>query len=513
MRFIPVFPDTGPRTAAVSLHRRHWAAHRKKFTMAVSTLAPTAEYQSVNPFNGTTIASFVPTTDEQLEASIAAAQACYVAWRRTTYAHRAGIVAEAARLMHEQYDEFAHLATLEMGKRIDEARGEVNFSADILAYYARNAERFLAPVKLHPKVGHAHMESSPIGVIFCVEPWNFPYYQLARIAGPHLMAGNVVMVKHAGIVPQCAIAFEKLWIDAGGPRGLYTNLLISHAQSDRIIDDPRIKGVALTGSVAAGKSIAARAGANCKPSSMELGGSDAFIVLEDADLEHAVKWAVWGRMYNAGQTCCAAKRFIVVESIADAFFEQFRTALAALAPGDPLDVKTTLGPLSTESALVDLLKQVDGAVAHGATIALGGKRIDRPGAFMEPTILTGVTPTNPAFREEFFGPVALFFRVKNEAEAIALASDSDFGLGGSVFTKDEARGQRVASQVETGMMFVNNISWSDAELPFGGIKYSGYGRELGDMGIQEFVNKKLVRFGTIEAPATVPELVASARHT
>jgi succinate-semialdehyde dehydrogenase/glutarate-semialdehyde dehydrogenase len=469
--------------------------------MAVSTLQIAPEYESVNPFDGKTLQTFVETTDAQLEAKIAAAQTCYASWRQKTCAERAVVVAKAAELIHAQFDAFARLATIEMGKRIDEARAEVNFSGDILAYYAKNAERFLAPEKLHPVVGHAHMESSPIGIIFCVEPWNFPYYQLARVAGPHLMAGNVVMVKHAGIVPQCAIAFEKLWIDAGGPPGLYTNLLISHAQSDRIIDDARIKGVALTGSVAAGKSVAARAGANCKPSSMELGGSDAFIVLDDADLEHTIPWAIWGRMYNAGQTCCAAKRFIVVESIADAFLAKFTAGLAALKPGDPLDAKTTLGPLSSESALVDLLEQVDAAVAHGAKIALGGKRIDRPGAFMEPTILTDIAPKNPAFREEFFGPVALFFRVKNEAEAIALASDSDFGLGGSVFTKDEARGQRVASQVETGMMFVNNISWSDAELPFGGIKYSGYGRELGDMGIQEFVNKKLVRFGKIEAPS------------
>jgi succinate-semialdehyde dehydrogenase/glutarate-semialdehyde dehydrogenase len=315
------------------------------------------------------------------------------------------------------------------------------------------------------------------------------------------MAGNVLLVKHAACVPQCALAFAQLWLEAGGPAGLYTNLLISHDQSDQVVDDPRIKGVALTGSVAAGRSLAARAGKNLKVSSMELGGSDAFIVLEDADLDLTVKWAVWGRMYNTGQTCCAAKRFIVVESLADAFLARFRAALAALAPGDPMDEKTTLGPLSTESALLDLLKQVDAAVAHGAKVLLGGKRIDRPGSFMEPTILTEVAPGNPAFRDEFFGPVAMFFRVKDEDAAIALANDSDFGLGGSVFTRDVARGKRVASRVETGMMFINNISWSDAELPFGGIKNSGYGRELGDMGIQEFVNKKLVRTATVAAPA------------
>jgi succinate-semialdehyde dehydrogenase/glutarate-semialdehyde dehydrogenase len=391
--------------------------------------------------------------------------------------------------------------TLEMGKRIGEARGEVEFSSRILAYYAENAERFLAPVKLNPTVGEAHMESSPIGVIFGVQPWNFPYYQLARIAGPHLMAGNTLLVKHAGIVPKCALAFEKLLLDAGAPAGLYTNLFISHAQSDRVVDDPRIKGVCLTGSVAAGRSIAARAGQNLKISSMELGGSDAFIVLEDADLDHTIPWAVWGRMYNTGQTCCAAKRFIVVEAIADRFIERFRAALAALEAGDPMDETTTLGPLSTEAALVQLLEQVDTAVARGARLLMGGRRIDRPGAYMQPSILTDIQPDNPAFRDEFFGPVALFFRVKDDAAAIALANDSDFGLGGSVWTRDVVRGRRVASKVETGMMFINNLDWSDAELPFGGIKTSGYGRELGDMGIQQFVNKKLVRIANAPAPA------------
>ena len=457
-------------------------------------------YSSVNPFNGKLLQSFDQLTDKQLEEKLAAAESCYKTWKHTSYTERAKIIAKASKLLAERADEFAHTMTLEMGKRIGEARGEVKFSADILAYYAKHAEAFLAPQKLNPTIGDAHMESSPIGVIFGVEPWNFPYYQLARVAGPHLMAGNVLVIKHAGCVPQCAIAFEKLFIDAGAPVGLYTNLLISHEQSDKVIDDVRIKGVALTGSVPAGRSIAARAGQNLKPSSMELGGSDAFIVLDDADLEHTIPWALWGRMYNTGQTCCAAKRFIVVDKIADKFLEKFSAALSGLKAGDPLDEKTTLGPLSTESALVDLLKQVDSAVAHGAKVLIGGKRVDRPGSFMQPTILTDVTPKNPAFRDEFFGPVAMFFRVKDEDEAIALANDSDFGLGGSVFTKDIERGRRVASRVETGMMFVNNISWSDAELPFGGIKDSGYGRELGDMGIQQFVNKKLVRYAKVEAP-------------
>ena len=458
-------------------------------------------YESINPNTGSLLKSFEHVNNAQLEKSLAAAESCFHVWKKKSYAERAAIINKAAALLHAHVDDFAKLETLEMGKRINEARGEVKFSADIMAYYAKHAEAFLAPVKLQPQMGEAHMESSPIGVLFCVEPWNFPYYQLARVAGPQLMAGNVLVVKHAGCVPQCAIAFEKLLIDAGAPVGAYTNLLITHEQCDRVIDDPRIKGVALTGSVAAGRVVAARAGKNLKKSSMELGGSDAFIVLDDADLDKTIPWAVWGRMYNGGQTCCAAKRFIVLDTVADAFLAKFKTALEALTPGDPMDEKTTHGPLSTEAALVQLIAQVNDAVKGGAKLLMGGKRIDRPGSFMQTTILTDISPANPAFRDEFFGPVVSFYRVKTEAEAIALANDSDFGLGGSVWTKDEARGKRIASQIDTGMMFVNNINWLDAELPFGGIKDSGYGRELGNMGIQEFVNKKLVRTGHFPAPA------------
>ena len=457
-------------------------------------------YQSINPNDGKILATFAELTDKQLETALATAASCFDIWRSNTFAQRANIAANAAAIMRRRIDELARLVTLEMGKRIEEARGEVLLSAEIIDYYARNAETFLAPQPIPSDTGEAIIESSPFGVLFGVQPWNFPYYQLARFAAPNLMAGNVVMVKHAACVPQCAIAFEQLWREAGAPAGAYTNLLISHDQVSQVIDDPRVKGVALTGSVEAGKSVAARAGQNLKKSTMELGGSDAFIVLEDADIDKTVSWAVWAKMNNTGQCCVAAKRFIVVEELADQFLDKFQTALAAFQPGDPMDKSTTLGPLSSEAALVKLLDQIKQAVAKGAAVVMGGNRIDRAGSFMQPTILTNITSANPAFRAEFFGPVALFFRVKSEDEAIALANDSDFGLGGSVFTSDIDRGKRLASRVETGMMFINQPTWTAPDLPFGGIKNSGYGRELSNLGIHEFVNKKLVRIAAIDAP-------------
>jgi len=452
------------------------------------------EYQTINPFTEELVKTFPQHTDAQLEEIIATAENVYESdWSLRTLHERKAIIKKAAAILRENLDEFAKPITLEMGKLFREAQGEVQLSADILDYYADNAGAFLAPRKLKVAQGEAIVESAPMGVLFCVEPWNFPYYQLARVAGPDLMAGNVLIIKHAPNVPQCALAFEKLFLDAGAPKGVYTNVFLSNEQAAKAVADPRIKGVALTGSERAGAAVAAEAGQALKKTTMELGGSDAFIVLDDADMDTAVKWGVWGRMNNTGQCCVAAKRFVLHEGIADAFLDRFQAEMRKLVPGDPMDPQTTLGPLCTKAALDLVLQQIKTAVDGGAKVLLGGKRLNRRGYFLEPTILTDITPENRSFHQEFFAPVALIFRVKNEQEAIKLANDSPYGLGGSVITKDIERGKRVARQIETGMVFINQSTWTAPDLPFGGVKNSGYGRELSDLGISEFVNKKLIR--------------------
>jgi succinate-semialdehyde dehydrogenase/glutarate-semialdehyde dehydrogenase len=451
-------------------------------------------YQSTNPYDGKVLATFDEQDGATLERKLQSAADCFERdWRERSYAERAVVIKRAAALMRERAGELARLATLEMGKLLAQSAGEVALSAAILDYYADHAEAFLAPEKLASRSTDTMVESSPVGVLLGVEPWNYPYYQIARFAAPNLMAGNVVMVKHASNVPQCALAFEQLLHDAGAPAGAYTNLFISKDQIAQLIDDPRIRGVALTGSEAAGAIVAARAGQNLKKTTLELGGSDAFIVLDDADLDKAVKHAVSGRMGNAGQACTASKRFIVVESMADRFLDKFQQALAGFSAGDPLDAATTLAPLSSARALDTLIEQVERCVAAGARLVMGGSRIDGAGAFMQPTILADIDAANPAYKEEFFGPVALFFRVADDDAAVALANDSPFGLGGSVFTADIERGKRIARRIDTGMVFINSAAVSSPELPFGGVKNSGYGRELSAAGIQEFVNKKLIR--------------------
>jgi len=382
-----------------------------------------------------------------------------------------------------------------MGKRISESQYEINYCADITEYYAKGAEKFLADQPMEDVDADAYIHFEPLGVLMGVMPWNFPFYQVIRFATPNIMAGNTVMVKHASNVPQCAAAIAELFTQCGLPDGVYTNLFIPSEFVEAIVSDKRVQGVSLTGSEKAGAAVAAIAGKNLKRSVLELGGNDPFIVLEDADLEKTVELAVKGRMVNAGQSCVASKRFIVVEKVAEKFLSAFKEQMSQLKMGDPMDEKTTLAPLSTEEAAVNLLEKVREAVSAGATVVLGGDRPDREGAYFNPTILTDITPDVPTFDQELFGPVASVYVVKDEAEAIKLANNSSYGLGGSVYTQDIERGRRVAEQVETGMMFVNQPTKSQAELPFGGIKNSGYGRELSHLGILEFVNKKLIHLG------------------
>jgi succinate-semialdehyde dehydrogenase / glutarate-semialdehyde dehydrogenase len=455
---------------------------------------------TINPYTNQTLKTFAELTPEGIEAAVSTADAQFRAWSRTPYAERAGLLKGVAKILRERSSELSVLLTTEMGKLVAESAGEIELSAAIFDYYADNGERFLADRPLKPGHGEAMVRNSPLGVVLGVEPWNFPFYQVARFAAPNIMIGNVVLLKHASNVPQCAIVIEEIFRKAGAPAGVYTNLLIPGAHISALLDDHRIKGASLTGSEEAGRSLAAAAGKNGKKSVLELGGSDAFIVLEDADIDKAVEWAYVGRMNNTGQCCVAAKRMIVVEAVAAEFIKKFVARMSNLKVGDPQDATTQLGPLSSEEAAVDLMKQVDQTVKAGAKVLLGGKRIDRQGAFVEATVLTELKPGLPISYEEMFGPVALIYRVKDEEEAITLANDSPYGLGCSVFTRDIARGKRIADRIDTGMVFINHPTWTAPELPFGGVKGSGYGRELSALGIEEFVNRKLIRVSALDDP-------------
>ena len=449
--------------------------------------------KTTNPATNKVLKSFEEMTKKQVDDAITLSSTTYKQWKKTSYADRASLLHRVAKLMREQKTKLAELITLEMGKIISQSESEIDLSANILDYYADNAETFLADKKLNPESGQAFVRSSSIGVLFGVMPWNFPFYQVVRFAAPNIMVGNTILLKHASIVPQCAIAIEKLFEEAKAPQGLYTNLMISGKRSTALVDDVRIKGVSLTGSEGAGASMAAAAGKNLKRSVLELGGSDSFIVLEDADIDKTIEMAIIGRMNNNGQSCVASKRFIAVEAIADEFLEKFTAAIAALKVGDPMDADTQVGPLSSEQALEDLLDQVSRFEKAGAKVATGGKRAFEQGAYMQPTLLTNLKRGEPTFYEELFGPVASFYRVKNEQEALELANDSPFGLGGSIYTKDIARAIKIADQIDSGMVFINQPTASQPDLPFGGTKRSGYGRELAEQGIHEFVNKKLIR--------------------
>jgi succinate-semialdehyde dehydrogenase / glutarate-semialdehyde dehydrogenase len=458
-------------------------------------------FQTVNPATGKLIRTFEWISDRDLELAVGTAHKAYETdWRLRPVGDRAKIVSRAAAILREKADEYAGYLTLEMGKRIAEAHSEVAMSAAILDYYAKKAESYLEP-KLLPESPGAQLRTDPIGVLLGIEPWNYPYYQIARVAGPQLMVGNVLLLKHAENVPQAALAFARLFEEADAPAGVYTNIFASIEQAGRVIEDPRVRGVTLTGSERAGAAVAERAGRHLKKVVLELGGSDPLIVLDDAPLEWTVGSALAGRMVNTGQCCVGTKRIIIIgKERGAAFLDGFVKRMAALKPGDPADRSTSLAPISSERALENLLAQIEIARKNGATVAVGGKRIDRPGFYLEPTVLTGVSQNNPIYTQELFGPVACLYVVKDEREAIRLANATSFGLGGSVFTADVEHGRKVATQIESGMVFINQPIRTQAELPFGGVKNSGFGRELSELGFDEFVNKKLITVAPVGSP-------------
>ena len=452
-------------------------------------------YQTTNPYTGETLKTFPDATDAQVAQALERGHTAFQRWRLKPVSERVTFLQKAADLLRARHTEYAKLLTTEMGKLLAEAEAEVELSAAILEYYVKHAEAELAPQPLpceDPVVSEAQLVHESLGILLAIEPWNFPYYQIARIMAPQLAAGNVILLKHASNVPQSAAAFEKLMQETGLPAGCFQNLYATRGQIETIINDPRVQGVALTGSEGAGALVAAQAGRALKKSTMELGGADAFIVLDDADLDKAVKWAVFGRHWNGGQVCCSSKRIIVHESIHDEFVRRYTEGVAQLKAGDPMEASTTLAPLSSQQAADDARRWIDEAVAHGATATVIGAEVPKQGAFVRPVLLTGVKPGNPVYHHEFFGPVSMIFKVKDEDEAIRLANDSPFGLGGSVFTQDIERGKRVAAQISTGMVYINHPTAVKADLPFGGIRRSGYGRELIGLGLKEFVNHKLV---------------------
>ena len=449
-------------------------------------------FVSANPATGQIIEEF-PVWDEiQLEEAMVQVAITTPDWAATPLAERCQYVRRMAEVLLARRDELAEMITLEMGKLISEARAEVEKCALGCDYYADNGPQFLADEVIETNASKSFVAHQPIGTILAVMPWNFPLWQVFRFMAPALVAGNTGVLKHASNVPQCALAIEEVVREAGLPDGVFRTLMISASQVAEVIEDSRIKAVTLTGSESAGRKVAACAGANLKKTVLELGGSDPFIVLEDADLDWAVQQAVASRYINTGQSCVAAKRFIVVEAIADKFVAHFKQAVEALRPGDPMDETTTLAPMARVDLRDELHQQVQASIGKGAVAVTGCEPIDGPGAFYKASILDQVKPGQRAWNEEFFGPVAIVIRTKNEKEAIRVANSLDFGLAGSVWTQDSERGERIARQVESGAVFVNGMVKSDPRLPFGGIKNSGYGRELCYHGMMEFVNQKTI---------------------
>ena len=450
-------------------------------------------YAVTNPATGETVKTFPTISDAELEAAVAAADAAHRGWSKSsTVEERAALVRRVGELHTERRQELAEIIVREMGKPIGQALGEVDFAAAIYGYYADNATEFLKeePITLLAGEGSALIRRSSLGVLLGVMPWNFPYYQVARFAGPNLVIGNTILLKHAQQCPESAAAMQQIFLDASFPAGAYVNVYASHDQLERVIADPRVQGVSLTGSERAGAAVAEIAGRHLKRVALELGGSDPFIVLSTDDLDATVQNAVDARLDNSGQSCNAAKRFIVADELYEPFLEKFTAKIAAIEATDPTADDTALGPLSSLKAAENLDGQVKRAVDHGATLVHGGSR---NGAFFPTTVLTDVTPENPASKEEFFGPVAQIYRAKDEGDAIRIANDIPFGLGSYVYTTDPEQALRVADGIEAGMVFVNIVFADGAELPFGGVKRSGTGRELGRLGADEFVNKKMIR--------------------
>ena len=457
-------------------------------------------YETRNPYTGDLLVTFPDASDSEVKQAIENAHDAFLLWKNTGFTERARIMHAAAELLRRDVDYYANLLTIEMGKLISEAKAEIALSADIFDYYANNAQTLLAPQKLPVADADAEILCEPLGVLLAIEPWNFPFYQVVRIAAPQISAGNTLLLKHASNVPQAAAAFEKLMLDAGFPQGVFKNLYATRSQIETIINDPRVQGVALTGSERAGAVVAAQAGKALKKSTLELGGADAFVVLADADMQKTINWAVLGRHWNGGQVCVSSKRMIIVDEVYDRFLEGYIGGVANLKAGDPFEPSTTLAPLSSKAAADEIKDKIRQAVSYGATATEVGPIVPDSGNFVQPTILTDVAEDNPARYWEFFGPVSMMFRAKDEDDAVHIANDSPFGLGGSVFTANPIHGAEVAKRISTGMVFVNHPTMAKADLPFGGVKRSGYGRELVGLGIKEFVNHKLIAIVDIDAP-------------
>ena len=450
-------------------------------------------YATVNPANNELIESFEETTDEEIEAALVTAASEFAVWSQRPVSERAAVVTRIADLFEERADDLAATITLEMGKRLEESHGEIALVVAIYRYYADNGPAFTADRELPIDGGNALIQKRPIGAVLGIMPWNYPYYQVARFAAPNLVLGNTILLKHAPSCPRTARAIEQLMRDAGVPAGAYVNLYASDDQVEQMLADSRVKAVSLTGSERAGAAVAAHAGRNLKKVVLELGGSDPMVVLDTDDLDATVAAAVASRMGNMGQACNAPKRMIVMADLYDDFVEGVVHAAGEFVAGDPMDSSTSLAPLSSLRAADQLADQIERAVAQGANLRAGGGRVRRPGAYVEPTVLTDITPTMDAHHEELFGPVFVIYRAESEAEAIEIANDTPFGLGASVFSSDPARARRVAQDIDAGMVYINAAGGSQPDLPFGGTKRSGIGRELGPLGIDEFANHRIMR--------------------